>query len=225
MTIRYGGVYQIRNTKNNHIYIGSAVNLYRRNYEHFWKFPKNTHDNIYLQRSYNKYGEEAFVFEVLLICDKENLLLYEQLCLDMFKPEYNICKIAGNCAGRKLSAKSRNKISENSKKLRHTPETIAQMVESRKWYKHHSVETRKKISDKRKGFKFTKESRKKMSESHKGQIPVITKYWGDIKSPEGIIYKNVFNISKFCREHSVNRSCMMRICNGERSHHKGWTKA
>jgi hypothetical protein len=30
------------------------------------------------------------------------------------------------------------------------------------------------------------------------------------------------NLRKFCREHCLTNSCMLRVANGERKHHKGW---
>ena len=46
------GIYIIRNTVNGKIYIGSAVNLEKRLYEHFWALRKNKHINKYLSLIY-----------------------------------------------------------------------------------------------------------------------------------------------------------------------------
>jgi hypothetical protein len=46
-----------------------------------------------MQRTYNKY--KTFEWRVLLVCDKSNLLLYEQLMLDSFKPTLNLSGLAG----------------------------------------------------------------------------------------------------------------------------------
>ena len=63
-----GGIYKITNTVNGKIYIGSAVDLSRRKRDHFWSLRKGTHCNAYLQKSFNKYGENNFSFEVLSTC-------------------------------------------------------------------------------------------------------------------------------------------------------------
>lgn len=93
------GIYQILNLENNHSYIGSTCNLDRRKRRHFTELNCNIHHSIYLQRAYIKYSKDKFEFKVLEYCDKEQLLEREQYYLDELNPEYNICKIAGNCLG------------------------------------------------------------------------------------------------------------------------------
>jgi group I intron endonuclease len=105
------GIYQIRNIVNGNRYIGQTRNLKIRKKEHFCRLRKGNHHNLYLQRSFNKYGENNFVFEIILICDVENLTYYEQLIVDTLNPEYNICKI---CVKSRLGTGSvKGKIKEN----------------------------------------------------------------------------------------------------------------
>jgi len=105
------GIYEIKNILNNHRYIGSSINLRKRFYEHLSLLKKSKHSNSYLQNAWNKYGKKHFVFNVLETCEpiKDTLLAIEQKYLDL-DPEYNICKIAGNTMGRKLSKGGRKKI-------------------------------------------------------------------------------------------------------------------
>lgn len=72
------GIYKIVCAKNNKIYIGSALNLNKRKREHFSCLKNNTHFNHYLQNCFNKYGEEAFIFEVVLYCEQNELLIKEE---------------------------------------------------------------------------------------------------------------------------------------------------
>lgn len=37
-------------------------------------------------------------------------------------------------------------------------------------------------------------------------------------------YVDVFNLSEFCKENNLNRSCMSAVSLGKRKEHKGWTK-
>jgi group I intron endonuclease len=98
------GVYEIKNKLNNHRYIGSSVNILSRFSGHKYDLHKNKHHSTYLQRAWNKYGESNFEFNILETCEpvKDTLLFIEQKYLDL-KPEYNICKIAGNSMGVKHS--------------------------------------------------------------------------------------------------------------------------
>lgn len=60
------GVYKIINKVNGKFYIGSSVSLYKRLfYEHLNKLKSNLHDNTHLQKAWNLYGEENFIFEIL----------------------------------------------------------------------------------------------------------------------------------------------------------------
>ena len=40
--------------------------------KHFWDLKNNRHDNQHLQCSYNKHGEDAFLYSVLEYCTVEN---------------------------------------------------------------------------------------------------------------------------------------------------------
>lgn len=98
------GIYQIVNTVNGKKYIGSAVNFRKRWRLHISCLRNGTHHSKHLQAAWNKYGEEAFTFEKIMECAKEELLDYEQLCLDEENPEYNMALCATNpMLGRKHS--------------------------------------------------------------------------------------------------------------------------
>jgi group I intron endonuclease len=63
-------------------------------YFHINRLRRGTNSSLKLQRAFNKYGENAFVFEIVEHCTAENLLAREQHYLDQ-KPEYNISFVAG----------------------------------------------------------------------------------------------------------------------------------
>jgi group I intron endonuclease len=83
------GIYSIKNVKNNNCYFGSSKNIEKRWKTHLNKLKNNKHHNIHLQRAWNKYGENNFIFEIVEECDEKNLLQLEQKYID-FNPEYNI---------------------------------------------------------------------------------------------------------------------------------------
>lgn len=89
------GIYQIRALHSGEIYVGSSANLEQRKHDHFRFLRYGTHKNPKLQNSYNKHGADNFVFEVLLICDPENCISYEQEHFDRLNPGFNLVKVAG----------------------------------------------------------------------------------------------------------------------------------
>lgn len=93
------GIYVIKNTLNEHCYIGSTRMLTKRRSKHWFLLQRGIHHSKYLQRAYNKYGEYSFRFSVILFCEPFELLRYEQALIDWTKPEYNICQVAGSRLG------------------------------------------------------------------------------------------------------------------------------
>jgi len=111
------GIYQIRNQLNSKRYVGSAVNLRRRQRAHFGGLRRGTHSNRHLQNAYNKYGEAAFVFSILEIVENPaNLIECEQHHMDTLKPEYNLSPTVGSPLGCHRSPETRRKISRGLKK-------------------------------------------------------------------------------------------------------------
>jgi hypothetical protein len=67
------GVYQIRNIKNQKIFVDSTPNLKTMNGKRLM-LSGGVHKNNKLQEEWNKYGEEAFLFEVLeVLKEKEDV--------------------------------------------------------------------------------------------------------------------------------------------------------
>lgn len=107
-------------------YVGSAVDLGSRRRMHFHLLRKGKHFNNGLQHACTKYGIPSLEFKPLLICRKGDLLLFEQRAIDILKPRYNACPIAGSQYGRSHSAESRAKMSAVKKgKSYHTAESRA----------------------------------------------------------------------------------------------------
>lgn len=71
------GIYIIVNKENDKCYIGQSVNMRRRQLHHIRDLNKGTHDNIYLQRAWDKYGKSCFEFNVLELCDERLLNEFE----------------------------------------------------------------------------------------------------------------------------------------------------
>ncbi|HBY21249.1 MAG TPA: hypothetical protein DEG71_09650 [Clostridiales bacterium] len=58
---------------------------------------------------------------------------------------------------------------------KHTKEEIEKMTESRKWYKHHSAETKLKMSKSGKGRIVSEGTKQKLSDAHKGLLNTRSK--------------------------------------------------
>jgi group I intron endonuclease len=98
------GVYVIENNITGKVYIGSSQDVKRRWREHVAALKRGDHHSKYLQRSFDKHGHDAFLFRVLIQCDINNLLWYEQRAIDGFnssngKYGYNHSSVAGSRRG------------------------------------------------------------------------------------------------------------------------------
>lgn len=83
------GIYKIKNLENGKCYYGSSKDITKRWKTHLNQLKNGKHHNIHLQRSWDKYGESSFIFEVVEECNEKVLLELEQKYLDS-NPEYNI---------------------------------------------------------------------------------------------------------------------------------------
>jgi group I intron endonuclease len=79
------GIYFIRNTINNKIYIGRSININSRLSNHRYQLRKNQHTNKHLQRSFNKYGEQNFRFFKALEASPERLPAIETLYINFLQ--------------------------------------------------------------------------------------------------------------------------------------------
>lgn len=92
------GIYKIVNLKNGKFYVGSSKNIIRRFYIHKSALKNKRHHCIYLQRSWNKHGEQAFIFEILKELDhpsEEQLFAEELDHITRLLPQYNVGSVGG----------------------------------------------------------------------------------------------------------------------------------
>lgn len=157
------GIYEITNGANGKRYIGSAVDLPRRQAQHASDLRKNVHRNARLQNAWNKYGPGAFGFRVLLVCAPQDLLHYEQRFIDGLCPEYNIAPKAGSQLGAKRTAETRAKISAANKGRKLPPEVIAKRIGRKQ-----TMETRAKRSATSAGRQFSPEHCARISAAQTG---------------------------------------------------------
>lgn len=104
-------MYVIRNTVNGKTYVGSTtVGLRRRLRHHRSALNRGVHRNSYLQHAWDKYGEQAFIAEVLEL-DPLDVVACEQLWMDAMQPAYNISRTADVVSGYRFTAEQRARVS------------------------------------------------------------------------------------------------------------------
>ena len=110
------GIYKIQSKiKPERIYIGSAINIDYRWYDHIRYLRELRHGNAKLQNHFSKYGITDLQFSVILECNRESLIVMEQQFLDDCNPYFNICKTANSRLGVKQSKETKKKISNRLK--------------------------------------------------------------------------------------------------------------
>lgn len=119
-----GGIYQIKNTKNGKVYIGSAACFQVRWAQHKKSLVSGKHGNKHMQSAYNLEGDSVWEFTVLEVVagDKASRQTAEQVWIDKFYGEncYNLKKNASPSREdipSKDPAITKAKLSESSKRM------------------------------------------------------------------------------------------------------------
>jgi len=175
-----GYIYAIKNRVNGHAYIGSTTNYKSRWHTHRSTLRRGVHHSFVLQRAWDKYGESAFDFQVLLVCPKTQRTQYETLCMPL--QEYNILRTPTECLVRggwshsaefkaKMSALNKGKVlsEEHKAKIsasamgRTYDEAFKAKARARQLGVSPSAETRSRLSVANTGRIFSADTRKKLS--------------------------------------------------------------
>lgn len=69
------GIYAITNILTDTVYYGQSIVMAHRLSSHRWALNKNKHGNLHLQRSWNKYGKDAFIFTTIKIIEDKKVEL------------------------------------------------------------------------------------------------------------------------------------------------------
>lgn len=232
------GIYCIENKINHMKYIGQSISISKRWAEHKRDLRKSKHTNDHLQKAWDRYGENSFIFSVLEICDRNLLNEREIYWVDTYDSMskhlgYNIATPGdAPMRSRHHSVLSKGKMSK-SKKGNCSGENNG-------FYgKKHSKETLDKISkslvgklvgDKNpmygkispmSGKKMSSESRKKMRDHHadfRGEKhPKAKLSESDVKRIISLIL-NGYSRKDIAIKYKVSKSCIDGI-----GGHKSWT--
>jgi len=128
------GIYVIRNTIDNRVYIGSAYHLKSRLTRHVGDLVRNKHHCKPLQNFANKYGVSTLSFHLIMIAPKEGLHLLEQSHLDGQEvPLFNVAMVVGSPEGIKHTQASKDKISKTrlARGIMPSPDAIRMSLASR----------------------------------------------------------------------------------------------
>ena len=90
------GVYMWTHIESGKRYVGSSVNLRRRFLEYFNTERLIKDASMVINRGLLKYGYSAFSLEVLVYCDRSELMVQEKCYIDVLNPEWNILKVPGS---------------------------------------------------------------------------------------------------------------------------------
>lgn len=107
------GIYKITNIVNSKIYIGQSVNVKIRIKRHKTDLKNNRHHNDLLQKSYNKYGHQNFDFEVIELCDLNQLDSKEVYWISYYKAtdrKYGYNFESGGNANKTMHEETKDKI-------------------------------------------------------------------------------------------------------------------
>jgi group I intron endonuclease len=221
------GIYCLNFKGTNQVYIGQSTNIKERYWRHLYQLENSTH-SCRMQQAYLNYGKPTLT--ILLECSKEELDDNEEEAISIFNSYTNGFNSRNKAAGGNtlkgpehgsakytrdqiidcmyLLAYSTNTAKEISKKL-DIGQTVVEGISrgvGHLWLKEEYPEVYSTML------------------SYKN-CRCTSKFLGiklpSIKSPEGILY-NLDNISKFAKEHNLNRGNLHQLLKGKIKSTKGW---
>jgi hypothetical protein len=211
------GIYQIACVPTGKIYVGSAVNMKKRWYEHRRALRKGCHRNPYLQNAWAKYGEANFEFSILELAPVEHLTQAEQEwitssgCIDK-DIGFNICETAGSPGGTNLY------IWEGFINPEGEEVTIVGLQDycDRNALDYRSMYRLYTGKSKLKSYKGW---------THKNSVrqrDYIKTHCGFI-DPRGNEVDPITNLAEFCRQRGLDGTHMLAVARGRICSHRGWT--
>lgn len=204
------GIYAIRCMLNDMRYVGSASRSIRQRWnEHLSDLRRLDHCNQRLQRTWNKYGADSFVFEVLEFVDNPDLLLErEQYWIDVYWGRdtcYNTAPVAGSCIGVKHTTKTKQILKQTR-------------LELMRGARRDIILERYKASMEGKWSGWPTNASARGHESRRSRR-------GDyvFVDSSGQIY-HVSDVATFCRDRELSLTDMVKVGKGKRKSCKGWRR-
>lgn len=137
ITINLIGIYKITNKINGKIYVGQSIDIQRRFWQHKNELNKGTHHSEHLQNSWNKYGEQAFSFEIIEECTLKEIDKKEEFWISKFntcdtKLGYNLKPGGNSCCGFTMSEEACRKISKALTGIKRNQKTLQKISKNNK---------------------------------------------------------------------------------------------
>ncbi len=191
--MKKSGIYKIINLINNKFYIGSSIDLDNRFKNHIAMLNKNTHINIKLQRAWNKYGQNNFIFHIIEFCSSNKCLELEQFYLNSIMGFYNIASNA--------SAPMTNR--------KHNQKTLDKLKGRKCWNKGiKRTEAEKLLMSKNRKLAYQNMDQKSIEIWKQKIRQNPNKYWTNKKLPEEMkqkisdFWKNKNNFNLLCEQNN-----------------------
>lgn len=235
-------IYKILNLINGKCYVGSTRNLRARSNEHWWNLTNNQHHSQYLQHAFNKLGRTKFTIQVIEnVSSPKDLVSREQFYINLLKPAYNMCKVAGNCSGLKQTAAHIEKKRAKNKKVVLQLNLAGKLLKEWDGLIDASVAlgiSKKVISDccrgrnktaggfvfqlKNNPIPYHRKSRAKYTETQRAKLKAQSNVGTfEIIYPSGK-KKTITNLRKFCDRYGLRLQNMYNVSSGYRKHYKGY---
>ena len=169
------GIYKITSPTEK-VYIGQSVDIENR-FKTYLRYACKSQTKLLASLKYH--GSENHKYEILILCEKEQLSTQEKYFVDLFQSfnsyhGLNVRDGGGNKDS--LSFEQKQKISNSLKGKNHSAERIEKNRESqlgKKLNQEHKDKISKGVKGKMLGIKLSDEHKSKLRLSHKGQTPWI----------------------------------------------------
>jgi len=162
------GVYRIRGGTRE--YIGSTTRPFKDRWsEHLYDLRRGTHDNLHLQRLFNKYGEKSLIFEVVETCETNQTLEREQFYINQLEKSIRL----------NMSVV----VNRPSHRMPHSKET-RQKISNALLGRKRSIESIQKERETKaqNPYRHTEESRRRISQSKIGKLRSdVLKFWDEYR--------------------------------------------
>nr|DAF93427.1 MAG TPA: intron associated endonuclease [Myoviridae sp. ctshb19] len=185
------GLYLIVCTRNKKSYVGRSEDIDKRIRSHFYTLRKGIHQNVNLQRDYDKYGPDAFETKRMKLRTLRECMEAEQYHLDSGKHKYNIGK-SNTCGDNLTDHPDREEII--ARRSQSFKATVAKMTREERVEKYgkfgskngmygyeHSDEAKASISRANKGNSYAKGA--KRSDEHKAKLSAVASTRTGEKNP------------------------------------------